>query len=644
MAWDDNLTGTHYDIAAYPGPLLRIQAGPGTGKTFAMMRRVARLLESGAAPDRILAVSFTRTAAKDLVDKLSQLGSPGATAVVARTVHSLCFSLLMRHKALVPLARTPRPLLDHELDARICDLASAFGGRRSVRRLLKAFDAYWATLQSQIPGWPQDPIERTFHSSLVSWLQFHEGMLIGELIPLAIDFVSTNPNAMLEGYEHVLVDEYQDLNKADQTIVDLLGQNASITVIGDEDQSIYQFRYANPAGISQFGITHQGTHDESLSECRRCGPNVVSLATDLISRNPTQRQPLLTSAQNIPASDVYIVQHDTFGDQEAAVAAYIDWYLDNTAGVRPGEVLVLSPRRTLGYDMRDRLNQIARAAGKAWSAQSFFFEQALDSDDTKEAFTLLSLIANPDDKVAYRTWLGLGGGDSRARPYARLRTVAEAMNQSPRTVLAQVAAGNLKIPYTAELVARHNALNARLTATVGIEGQALIDRLFPTGNPALAELRAVAQAALSDGEAPEDLRRRMSELITQPELPGEQDDVIRIMSLHKSKGLTAKLVIVLACVEGAIPFLDTRATPAEQRESLQEQRRLFYVAITRATATLVLSSVARTTVATARQLNLQVVNRRRYGAELQTSRFVAELGAGRPQTLTGAAWRAAVPF
>lgn len=86
MAWDTNLQGTHWAIAAYLGTPLRVVAGPGTGKTFALMRRVARLLESNVPPQNILAVTFTRTAANDLVEKLAALGVPGAEDVAAKDI------------------------------------------------------------------------------------------------------------------------------------------------------------------------------------------------------------------------------------------------------------------------------------------------------------------------------------------------------------------------------------------------------------------------------------------------------------------------------------------------------------------------------------------------------------------------------
>jgi DNA helicase-2/ATP-dependent DNA helicase PcrA len=104
-------------------------------------------------------------------------------------------------------------------------------------------------------------------------------MQVGEAVPLAYDFITWNPgHPDIPVYEHVLVDEYQDLNRADQALIDAIGGNAAITVIGDEDQSIYGFRHANPEGIVEYPQTHVGTHNELLNECRRCPQRVVEIA------------------------------------------------------------------------------------------------------------------------------------------------------------------------------------------------------------------------------------------------------------------------------------------------------------------------------------------------------------------------------
>lgn len=210
MPWNTGLQGTPLNIAAYQGAQLRVVAGPGTGKTFALMRRVARLLEQNVRPNRILAVTFTRTAASDLVDKLSQLGVVGADQVAAKTLHSLSFGLLSRNAIFQMLGRVARPLMAHEQDTMVCDLAPQFRGKKETNKLIEAFEAYWARLQHHDPGWPNTAVEQAFDHALKSWWRFHHAMLVGEVIPLALDFILQNPgHPDIPVYEHVLVDEYQ---------------------------------------------------------------------------------------------------------------------------------------------------------------------------------------------------------------------------------------------------------------------------------------------------------------------------------------------------------------------------------------------------------------------------------------------------
>ena len=147
MTWNDGLTGEAFEIAKTDNSPLRVMAGPGTGKSFAMKRRVARLLESGQDPDRILAVTFTRNAAANLVDDLKGLSIDGCENLHAGTVHSHCFSLLNREHVFEFLHRTPRPLiafssrmgtLQFEGGPMVADLVrlKTFGKKRSAVREL----------------------------------------------------------------------------------------------------------------------------------------------------------------------------------------------------------------------------------------------------------------------------------------------------------------------------------------------------------------------------------------------------------------------------------------------------------------------------------------------------------------------------
>lgn len=167
MAWDDGLVGAALNIAGGDESPLRVLAGPGTGKTYAMKRRVMRLLEEGGIPQRILACTFTRTAARDIAREIAELGVEGAELVWAGTLHGLCFSILQRNEVLTATGRVARPLAASEERFLLQDLR-AFGGVREAEKKLEAFGAAWARLQSDDPGWPQDAQDQAFQAALLT--------------------------------------------------------------------------------------------------------------------------------------------------------------------------------------------------------------------------------------------------------------------------------------------------------------------------------------------------------------------------------------------------------------------------------------------------------------------------------------------
>ncbi|HXG58056.1 MAG TPA: ATP-dependent helicase [Thermoanaerobaculia bacterium] len=626
--WDDGLVGSARRIAQLDHTPMRVLAGPGTGKTFALMRRVARLLQDGATPNRMLVCTFTRTAARDLEGELARLGVDGVNDVRAGTLHAFCFGLLGQAEVLEATGRVPRPLLSFEERFLLEDLnGNGFGGIRDRVRRLQAFNAAWARLQSDTPGWPQDPIDQVFHRELVGWLRFHEAILIGELVPEALRYLRENPASPHRGvFEHVLVDEYQDLNRAEQVLLDLLAEAGHIIVIGDEDQSIYSFKFAHPAGIATFDESHPGTHDEGLDECRRCPRLVVEMANTLITNNPGRTPRLLTPLPGNPEGEVLVLQWRTIEEEAQGIAEIIRRRIQN-GDVDAGRVLVLAPRRQLGYAVRDALNALGVFA------HSFFHEEALDEDDAQQAFTLLTLLANPEDRVALRCWCGFGSTSLRTGAWARLRAHCETSGEAPRATLERLASGDLIIPQTGPLVERFRELQRRLGELAPVRGQALVDALFPGDRDWTSFIRSLASTIEGDEFGAQELRETLRIGITQPELPTDVD-YVRVMSLHKSKGLTADLVAVVGCIEGLVPTL-TDGTPSEQAASLEEQRRLFYVAITRTRRVLILSSVTQLRRNLAYRMGAQVRGWGPLNAATIASRFLAELGPSRPAAVLG---------
>jgi DNA helicase II / ATP-dependent DNA helicase PcrA len=156
----------------------------------------------------------------------------------------------------------------------------------------------------------------------------------------------------------------------------------------------------------------------------------------------------------------------------------------------------------IGNGIRDRLNEIAQHNGRAWQAQSFYFEDALSTDAAADGFALPTLLVDPEDRPALRYWLGEHAQDCRWRPYARLGAHCGNSGQSPRAALQNMAAGTLTLPHTASLVARFNILTQRLNALMALDLAALVDTLFPDGNDDVTSVRQVALLTLPNVNTP----------------------------------------------------------------------------------------------------------------------------------------------
>lgn len=646
MLWNANLAGTALAIARCEESPLRVMAGPGTGKTFAIKRRIMRLLEEESADaDRILAVTFTRTAAADLVRELSNLDVPGCEAIVAGTLHSYCFSILNKAEVFDFIGRTPRPLitfksygvLRFEAEPLLEDLSNAdlFGDKRKRTKRILAFEAAWARLQSDEPGWTQDAVDEQFEVTLIDWMKFHNTMLVGELVPQALAYLRDNPACPeLGAFDHVVVDEYQDLNKAEQVLLDLLAGSAKSMVVGDKDQSIYSFRHAHPEGIIEYPSTHPHTHDEPLIECRRCPKRVVAIADCLIRHNyppgsECRLHPLATNRDG----EVRIVQWNSMEEEANGISAFIEHLTSAARGYNAGEIMVLSPRRLLGYRIRDCL------LNRGIAVHSFYHEEMLEGTAVQRAFALLTLLVNREDRVALRFWLGYGSPSWRAGAYKRLFGYCIEKDQSPWSALEDLDRGEVTLSGTKQLVARFKDLKEELAALEPLMGQVLMDYLFPETEPENAAIREAAQLASVDTKGAKDILQALTSVITQPAMP-EVGEFVRVMSLHKSKGLTSKAVIVAGCVQGLIPFLDRDHTPSEASASLKEQRRLLYVALTRATDTLVISSFATIERSIAYKIGARIKQSggNQSHALTVSSQFLKELGPAAPTPLYGRAW------
>ena len=640
MAWDTGLDAASvaYGIAAAPEPRIRVIAGPGTGKSFAMKRRVARLLESGVSPKELLAVTFTRVAAEDLHRELQKLGVPGCEELEGQTLHSLAMRILSRKHVLEAVGRSPRPLNSFEVKALLCDIAGESGGKRAAKKLIQGYTAAWAQSQGDEPGFAKTDQEKAFQAALLAWLEFHEGMLIGELIPYLVRYLKDNPAAAERSeFKHLLVDEYQDLNKAEQTAIAYLGEEAEICIVGDDDQSIYSFKCAHPDGIREWKDLHPACADLKMADCYRCPTTVVKMANALISVNTNRTARELTPLNDNGEGKVVVVQVPYLHNEAAWITAKVQELLGKD--VHPSEIIILVQRAVATKPILNALR------GEGIPAKSYYEESQLDSETAQMRFALFKLFLDHEDRVALRYLLGSDRDDFRCNPYARVRQHCETSGDSPWVAMDKLTDEALKIAYTKPLVERFKLIKERLAELDAVKDDlaAFIDTLLPDADIDLSELRALALTQMEAAETPEELLSAMMQEITQPDIPPMVEEV-RLMSLHKSKGLSSPYVFIAGCVEGILPPASDDALSKEAKDAaLEEARRLFYVGITRVKAdpkndrpgSLFISYPQQMTIKDAYGANVAFKTRSGQMANLLPSRFLGELGPAAPKPTKG---------
>ena len=373
-----------------------------------------------------------------------------------------------------------------------------------------------------------------------------------------------------------------------------------------------------------------GTVDLSLSECRRCAHEIVAVANSLISVNHLGEEhfePLGQFPPN-PPGEVNVVQWRNLDEEVRGIGQYVE-HLIQDRGFTPGDFLVLCPRRRVAYQIRNEL----RARGI--EAHSFFHEEALEEDEAQEAYALLTLLCRRDDRVALRFWLGYGSQNWRHPQYGRLRRYCENSGDSPYEALGKMLRDEIPSAGYAQVLARFRVLTGRLDVLDLLNGPPLIDALFPAAAQWSEPLHEILSSAeITDATTCNELLAILSEYISQPEIPS-QPTFVRVMSLHASKGLTSRVTIVSTVVDSLIPNIDLGQTPAEQERSLREQRRLFYVAITRPREILLISSPARISAPMAPQIGVRL----RLGGGTMPSRFLREIGVEHP-AISGSDWAA----
>jgi DNA helicase-2/ATP-dependent DNA helicase PcrA len=634
--WLDGIEGDHVRrLIESNAAAIQTVAGPGSGKTTGLKGRIRRLVEGdGVAPGKIFAGTFTRAIAADLQASLSKaIPGDNPEKPVVSTLHSLALQLLRETPTAAP-GRAFRFLLEHEEEAMLYDVGVAvpelgdFDARRDELRKMQAFWANASTLDDE-----------RFKGAVAAWLTANAGMLISEVVYLANAALASG-DLETGAFEHVIVDEYQDLTRCEQAFVEQIkSPTGSLVVLGDDDQSIYRFRHNHPGGITEFPDQHDRAKLEEIRipENRRCGAAIVDLANRMMAAAGSRKDPMIPKSPY--AGDVDYV---SWPDMNAEIAGLADYMQTHSTE----KFLVLVPRRVIGYRLKEALGDQARTS---------FHEQVLRAPIVRERFALAALLAAPEDRVALRAWFGFKGESAEMAPERNASALQNLVrNELTGTALiAAIADGSVALTGAGKGNVRRRAQRyLESTAALPVELEPIIEALF---DPALAagivdeedRLEAVADLErLAHEKEPtllkivDTLRYRIS--TRMPLTDEEIEPRIQIMTLHGAKGLEADSIVVAGLADQILPGLPGK-TPAEDEAHREEQRRLLYVAVTRAKQKLILSWPRQATLRYASSYNIRYAPTeiRTLGAErvvpLSKSRFL-DVPAGR--TESGVAWLA----
>ncbi len=616
------------------GPLL-VLAGAGSGKTRVITRKIAYLIkECGMSPKHIAAVTFTNKAAREMKERVGQLlaGKDGRGMRVS-TFHTLGLDIVRRELKHLP----------YKSGFSIFDGQDAAALIRELLRREGATDGLEKEFQHRISAWknafitpeqainestdPADFAAARLYAEYNRHLAAYNAVDFDDLIMLPVLLFEREP-AVLEHWQqqirYLLVDEYQDTNITQYRLVQLLvGIRGALTVVGDDDQSIYAWRGARPENLAQLGRDYPGLKVIKLEQNYRSTGCILKAANQLIANNPHAFEKRLWSEMGF-GDPIRVVQcRDEDDEALKVVSALLHHRFQNKTDFSDYAILYRGNHQSRLFEKALREQRIPYAI----SGGTSFFSYA----EVKDILAYLRLLANPDDDNAflrivntprreigpttleklgqYTSLRGISlfsasfemglGQHLSARQLDRLRGFTEwvvAIGDRARRGDPIAAARDLVREIGYEGWLRDNSKDLKAAERRMKNVDELIEWLArmaqqEEGQPDLAAL--VAKMSLMD--------------ILDRNEEAEAGDKVRLMTLHAAKGLEFPHVYLVGMEEELLPH----RTSIEE-DTIEEERRLAYVGITRAQRTLTIS----------------LATRRRRGGELvrcEPSRFLAEL-------------------
>jgi DNA helicase-2/ATP-dependent DNA helicase PcrA len=589
-------------VTAPPGPALVI-AGAGSGKTRTLTYRVAYLLENGVSASNILLLTFTNKAAREMLERVTNLIPNDIAGLWSGTFHSIGNRILRRHAEAAGY-RTGFSIMDREdqqdlLDAVISKagistkdkrfpkgevLADIFSYSintgRSIDQVVAEKYPYFAMLDAQIALLQPQYEDRKRAANSLDF---------DDLLEKTLRLLQTDESVRAfyqRQFQFILVDEYQDTNKIQADLIDALAAaHHNVMVVGDDAQSIYSWRGANFQNILDFPKRYPEAKVYKIETNYRSVPQILQVANAAISANVNQfKKELQSSRAATELKPAYVALGDS-NQQAQFVAQRILELRDE--GLDLNEVAVLY--RAHYHSMELQMELTRHGIPYAITSGLRFFEQA----HVKDVAAFMKYVVNPADEVAFKRMVRLLPGIG-ARSAEQLWNGTEQRTKAGMKDFKSLLL-DLKVPtktqkawqqlvYTLEEIApagKPNPPGAMLESILEAVYDDYLKEKFPNYDQRREDLNVLGNYA-RQYESVQDFLDQLalvSGLETSNELNAAADDeMVNLSSVHQAKGLEWRVVFVIWMSDGMFPS----SRSLDSSEAIEEERRLFYVAVTRA--------------------------------------------------------------
>lgn len=594
MAWDDGLLPEQKEAAGHIGSHARLLAGPGTGKTLTLTRRVCFLIqECGVLPENIQVITFTRAAAGELRKRVANETNCEPLPNVS-TLHSFALSELLRNSAFVRTIPLPLRIADDWEERNIIkeDLKKLVDLRRieEVTELLRQLSSGWQSLAIDEDGWEESFFNPEFMKIWHQHRRIYGYTLRSELVYQLRKILEEQEKFSFKtSIEHLLVDEYQDLNRCDLDIIRYIANGGTeVYIAGDDDQSIYGFRNAHPNGIRNFTNEYSEVSQFELNVCMRCAKDILNIALSTLKEHPDRIRKNTKCPEDKEAGEVKILRfHDK--DKEALGVAKICYALIHFAKINPSDILILlrsDSSRAFSKPIYESLEYLGIPVQR---------DEGNVSDPNFQMFLcFMRLLLEPDDNLSWRVLIqkrhnnvgqviiaavykfacdnGYTFAQALKSIFYGYETVDTAYDNKISKAVSDILSYLKKIEdlFEIKIFESSDQLFEKICSTVEL----LYDE--NAADLILSRVKIVTDAYMP---------KSVSELVRLLESEASEieavisEDKVNLLTMHKAKGLDAEVVIIVAAEDEYIPG-------KAEGDDIFEQGRLLYVSLTRARSRL----------------------------------------------------------